>query len=892
MWQQTWNPCQINEWSVLPGVGLPEIEVVSGGNDWFAVEYETDPGPPPGPYDYNWYAAPFIEIQSAEPGDGHVAVSLWWIGPGSGENWVGDGKNGKPPPEEILITYEDAPGLVAEKKWGWIAQTVLDVHMGDYNCDTNTWSDPAVDAESEEFIPNGLQHEMWVPRPEEDYNIQEVVADWVFADFHWGSTDPEDVQRHLAGHAIVNWWLIIDDEEGLNQDYLHDLMDTLEPGNDGWSAVGDYDPFPMTPKEIIDELAFGDVDGRGPQEAVHTEWKNPDCNVPYNMGDPGGYPGCPGIDSPDGPSLVGTYIRTETQDSYPWEYRGLALAELHNTAVEDVIIVTLVDYPIDKHGENPVAVEIGKKYFGPPPPPPVQVKIPQVRWAGEKIVLEKKWGEMYAGHWVSFQLEHPGLGTLEPVSEPPIEHEYPWGETGGGMTFGEIVYTVVGEDGVARAIIDSEDPGQADIKCVLFDEHLFGNSVTFETTGLPIALDLPMTVLSEHAFVVFYLKLEEVTLSWEQCQVEDDVANVDVQVAGWFTNQNLSTREAKIVDMDGDGVDDHVLPAGRWVLPYDWALLAGANWQIQRPWWDLMDGPGDGIVATLDPLGDYNTAVNSIDGKAEYPVIGPFSTLQPIAPHPDTGIPTWNATAVVPGDPWVNTTPGVWETSDVRTTVVPNGELNKYDAPMPTAEVTFTITSGDGSLDEKCKASLEDPGPWDVPYYEVEIPSHWAIPPLGYPSGYAWDSWDWDATNGDPEGPYPFWADLHLPPYPDDDQQVEVYSDNHGVAAVWVVGEDGPVTVTAVADYPYLGKHPAMLGEIIVWGEGRLEGDVNDDGNIDAGDALLIAKHIIGTVTLTGDDFLAADVNDDTFVDAADALLVAKYIVGTVTGFPGGIYIP
>ena len=72
----------------------------------------------------------------------------------------------------------------------------------------------------------------------------------------------------------------------------------------------------------------------------------------------------------------------------------------------------------------------------------------------------------------------------------------------------------------------------------------------------------------------------------------------------------------------------------------------------------------------------------------------------------------------------------------------------------------------------------------------------------------------------------------------------------------------------------------------------RLEGDVNNDTRINSGDALLVAKHIVGTTNLTGDNFLAADVNDDTFINSADLLLIKKFIVGTLTQFPGGIYIP
>ncbi len=72
----------------------------------------------------------------------------------------------------------------------------------------------------------------------------------------------------------------------------------------------------------------------------------------------------------------------------------------------------------------------------------------------------------------------------------------------------------------------------------------------------------------------------------------------------------------------------------------------------------------------------------------------------------------------------------------------------------------------------------------------------------------------------------------------------------------------------------------------------RLEGDVNNDGFVDDGDALLIAKHTVGLVVLTGDDFDAADVNDDGIVDALDLLQIKKFIVGLISVLPGGLYIP
>lgn len=61
-------------------------------------------------------------------------------------------------------------------------------------------------------------------------------------------------------------------------------------------------------------------------------------------------------------------------------------------------------------------------------------------------------------------------------------------------------------------------------------------------------------------------------------------------------------------------------------------------------------------------------------------------------------------------------------------------------------------------------------------------------------------------------------------------------------------------------------------------------GDVNDDGNIDIRDALLIAKSYTGngTVPLT-----TGDVNDDNNVNVIDSLLISQFYVGNISELPG-----
>ena len=58
------------------------------------------------------------------------------------------------------------------------------------------------------------------------------------------------------------------------------------------------------------------------------------------------------------------------------------------------------------------------------------------------------------------------------------------------------------------------------------------------------------------------------------------------------------------------------------------------------------------------------------------------------------------------------------------------------------------------------------------------------------------------------------------------------------------------------------------------------KGDANNDGEVDANDAVAILLYVVSKYTLTGDQLLAADVNGDHTVDANDAVAVLLYIVG------------
>lgn len=94
-----------------------------------------------------------------------------------------------------------------------------------------------------------------------------------------------------------------------------------------------------------------------------------------------------------------------------------------------------------------------------------------------------------------------------------------------------------------------------------------------------------------------------------------------------------------------------------------------------------------------------------------------------------------------------------------------------------------------------------------------------------------------------------------------------------GTYNIYISTTDKPLE--KVASFKYGTKPPYTLG------------DVNNDGSIDAADALLVLQHAVGQEgrILTGTYFSAADINKDSVVDAVDALLILKRAAGLTTDF-------
>jgi len=476
--------------------------------------------------------------------------------------------------------------------------------------------------------------------------------------------------------------------------------------------------------------------------------------------------------------------------------------------------------------------------------------VPQVRWAGEKIVLEKNYGVTY----------HPESVRSNPLYLVRFSTTCPdavleaFGNTyiplGGGnfSNTPQSVWTTVQANGLASVVLYYPNQGQVDVVSTLY-AYSPGN-------------DSPMAIDNQHAFMVYYMKLESLSLGdvvgkranhyygrWTPANpfdtsfISGNTTDMNVQtlnvsqdalerarVKGWFMAANLSTRAIGYQDQDGDGVNDITLPAGRWVLPDDWNKLAGNyNWQQRRIHWDIMDAPNDNVTTTVKPTNAYLTGQYT-------PVQGPFS------PGIELMTPTgWELGKTSP------------DTLRDMKTVVPNGALDAWDAPMPPAKIIFEITQGAGYFKQADKSYIYylmdgTTVRYTTPFYQSMIPAHQAIPAFINNGGYDWASFDSTAY-----GPYCFWNIINRPDaaakVPTSDwanrpTKVEVYSDNHGEAMVFLNGDwnldltpwigntgydvqPGAAVATskvqAMADYPYIRGHQPIAStqveKIWTWGK-------------------------------------------------------------------------
>jgi hypothetical protein len=565
--------------------------------------------------------------------------------------------------------------------------------------------------------------------------------------------------------------------------------------------------------------------------------------------------------TPPGTSYTrATYIRTVSNAT------GGSMINISTYGEESIKIVVIPEYPGDP--QIVTTPEVTSYNFK---TREMEV-VPQVRWAGEKIVLEAKFGvpsQSIGNYRVKWSLSNESPGSLTAVDNPGAAYN-------NGNTTMTVWAPINAATGLSRVMLECANQGQVDVVATLY---------LTSGEGSPVQEN-------QQLFTVYYLKLESLTLSdvvgkrslydnttgvltshkaglfspsnpwntaldWENAnptQADNDTINVSTdallraRVRGWFESGDPSWRPERFVYLTNTSVDQAAnavgslrLPAGRWVLPDDWALLSGTYNRIH---WDISCDPSvHNVMALNDPLGPYTKGTPPVTVAAK-PVIGPFSPGLEVMT--DTG---W-AAAITSTDSY-----------RPNKTVVPDGVINTWDAPMPPAKIAFEITDplnvkvggimqGVGFFKDAWKtgiyyigtgtgSGINTPTNYTNPFYFANIPAHQVIPPTNADGGYDWDSFGINNPS-DPYGPYPFWKIINEPDgtiAPQDTAsptKVEVYSDNHGEAMVYLNGDAnlhremydsgadvplnatvGQTTVTAYADYPYYRSHQVFASNSV-----------------------------------------------------------------------------
>ncbi|UCH87799.1 MAG: thrombospondin type 3 repeat-containing protein [Dehalococcoidia bacterium] len=425
-------------------------------------------------------------------------------------------------------------------------------------------------------------------------------------------------------------------------------------------------------------------------------------------------------------------------------------------------------------------------------------KQPQIRWAGEEIVLEKRWA--LPDDW--FPNENAD-GTLKDIC-PHVFNIARYnrlttssaGDLVGGIpeifepyTEPDRLLTVVDAECISRALASSEDQGEGDFEVTIheweyeYDPDLMVYTSSYlERMALQAYLNqlnaeiedgTTSTAVAKAAIYAAYYDAEwlaEVYLDPDSFNFSE-VLNKHAFLVWW-----LKIYQVKLTNVDGER-DEH--NAGDWNFG-DGEDTEGDTLNVSadtllrvkvKGWFEGGNNSGRGAVC-VDLDGDGN-GLDPDDEEATEPGV-PYQLpmYETGCPDPDDEIldhghwvlpddleglagpdaintrPNWD----VMSDPEDAATGAIGPKSTLdshdaierpwldRKTVAPDGEITEADAIMPPLKLRASIADDDaGFLKQAMKGDIYGN---TNDYHSIHMPAHWAIPAMVNDGGYDWASYD------------------------------------------------------------------------------------------------------------------------------------------------------
>jgi len=306
----------------------------------------------------------------------------------------------------------------------------------------------------------------------------------------------------------------------------------------------------------------------------------------------------------------GTYVQTITGVD------GTNTVDLWSDGEEAIQVVVVPEYPYDP--QKDVVPEVTTVNFW---TREMEV-VPQVRWAGEKIVLEKNFfmgaaPELEQGEyfWVRFTLTGNSKAHLESILETPED----------GVNDGQTCDAIIDEYGFASVILYCPTQGDIDVSATLYiyepDED---SSYKWDD--------------NQHHFVVYYLKLDTLTLGNVYGKREMHNAGLWVPNNPWDPEGTYMNPAVPDVVAETLNVSEDTLLRARvtgwfsdadgekWYLPADWTELVSPYWKVTNIHWDIMNDPSD-FTPAVDSEGD-------IVGMPDVPVTADCALGSYYQPYP------------------------------------------------------------------------------------------------------------------------------------------------------------------------------------------------------------------------------------------------------------------